>query len=93
VASAFDMSLAELLEGFDQYARVKATWIPIITSSATIWGVITLLLFVTWFRKKVQGMRTLLQWEREEEEERLAASLHHETSHEERSLEEKRTLH
>ena len=93
VVSAFDVSLAELLEGFDQYARVKATWIPIITSTATIWGVITLLLFVTWFRKKVQGMRTLLQWEREEEEERLAASLHHETSHEERSLEEKRTLH
>jgi len=87
-AAAFDVSLADLLNGFDQYARVKATWIPVITSTATIWGVITLLLFVTWFRKKVQGMRTVMQWEREEEEERLAASLHDERSHE-----KKHTLH
>jgi len=88
VAAAFDLSMAELLAGFDQYARVKATWIPVITSSATIWGVITLLFFITFFRKKVQGMRTMLQWEREEEEERLAASLP-----DERVNEEKRTLH
>ena len=88
VVAAFDLSMAELLAGFDQYARVKATWIPVITSSATIWGVITLLFFITFFRKKVQGMRTMLQWEREEEEERLAASLP-----DERVNEEKRTLH
>lgn len=88
VAEAFDLSLAELLAGFDQYARVKATWIPVITSTATIWGVITLLFFVTWFRKKIQGMRTVQQWDREEEEERLAASLHNGRSHE-----KKRTLH
>lgn len=93
VVAAFDMSLAELLVGFDQYARVKATWIPVITSTATLWGAITLLFVVTWFRKKVQGMRTVLQWEREEEEERLAASLHNETFHEERSHENQRTLH
>jgi hypothetical protein len=95
VAAAFDLSLAELLVGFDQYAKVKATWIPIITSTATLWGVITLLLFVTWFRKKIQGMRTVQQWEREEEEERMAASLHDydDTFHEEKFHEDKRTLH
>jgi hypothetical protein len=88
VAAAFDVSLAELLAGFDQYARVKATWIPVITSTATIWGLITLLFIITWTRKKVQGMRTMMQWEREEEEERLAASLQEKRSHE-----EKPTLH
>ncbi len=66
VAGAFGLSLAELLEGFDQYARVKATWVPVITSTASVWGVITMLLFITWFRKKVQGIRTLRQWEEEE---------------------------
>jgi hypothetical protein len=88
VAAAFDLSLAELLEGFDQYARVKATWIPVITSTATLWGVITLLFLITWSRKKIQGMRTMIQWDMEEEEERLAASLQDEKFHE-----EKRTLH
>ncbi len=93
VVAAFDVSLAELLEGFDQYAKVKATWIPIFTSTATIWGVITLLFFITWFRKKVQGMRTIQQWDREEEEERMATSLNNETFHEEKSHEDRRTLH
>jgi hypothetical protein len=88
VAAAFDVSLAELLEGFDQYARVKATWIPVITSTATLWGVITLLFLITWFRKKVQGMRTMMRWDIEEEEERLAAALQDEKFHE-----KKRTLH
>ena len=87
-AAAFDVSLPELLAGFDQYARIKATWIPVITSTATIWGLITLLLLITWTRKKVQGMRTMLRWEREEEEERLAASLQEKRAHE-----EKPTLH
>ena len=76
--AAFDLSLGELLSGFDQYARVKATWIPVITSTATIWGIITLLFLITYFRKKVQGLRTIRQWDREEELEKLAASLHNE---------------
>lgn len=95
-AAAFDIPLSELLDGFDQYARVKATWIPVGTSTATIWVLITMLVFVSWFRKKVQGMRTVRQWEREEEIERLAASLHssrNENSREDRSHEKKPTLH
>ena len=63
-AAAFNTSLSDLLDGFDQYARVKATWIPVGTSTATIWVLITMLFFITWFRKKVQGMRTVRQWER-----------------------------
>lgn len=66
---AFGVSLAHILEGFNQYARVKATWIPVIASSASIWGGITLLFLLTWYRKRVLGLRTLDQWEREEEME------------------------
>lgn len=89
VAVAFNVSLGELLAGFDQFARVKATWIPVITSTATIWGGITILFFITWFRKKVQGLRTVQQWEREEEEEEvLAASTRDQKRHE-----KKHTLH
>jgi hypothetical protein len=95
-AAAFGIPLSDLLEGFDQYARVKATWVPVGTSTATIWAFITMLFFITWFRKKVQGMRTVRQWEREEEIERLAASLHsfkNERSQEDRSREKNPTLH
>lgn len=92
--AAFDVSLPALLAGFDQYARVKATWIPVITSTATVWGLITLLFLITWFRKKIQGLRTIRQWEREEELESLAASLHYAgKDHEEHIDDEKPTIH
>jgi len=64
----FGMPLANILEGFDQYARVKATWIPVIASSASIWGMITLLFLLTWYRKRVLGLRTLERWVLEENE-------------------------
>lgn len=88
VPVAFGISYGDLLAGFYQYSRVKATWIPVFTSTATLWGVITILFLVTWFRKKIQGMRTMREWELEEKEEQLAAFLHEEKRHE-----EKRTLH
>jgi len=68
--AAFGTPLSEILEGFSQYARVKATWIPVIASSASIWGGITLLFLLTWYRKRVVGLQTLQKWEQEEEIER-----------------------
>ena len=65
--TAFGMPLADILEGFDQYARVKATWIPKVASSTSIWGIITLLFLLTWYRKRVLGLRTLAQWDLEEQ--------------------------
>ena len=64
----FGMPLADILEGFDQYAKVKATWIPVIASSASVWGMITLLFLLIWYRKRVLGLRTLERWNLEEEE-------------------------
>ncbi len=67
--TAFGIPLPEILKGFSQYARVKATWIPVMASSASIWGGITLLFLVIWYRKRVLGLQTLQQWEKEEEME------------------------
>lgn len=72
---AFGVSLPGILEGFGQYARVKATWVPVLASSATIWGLITLLFLLTWYRKRVLGLRTLSRWELEEEMERQESAL------------------
>lgn len=67
VVSAFGISLDELMSGFQDYVKVKATWIPVITSSATLWGVITLLFLLTYTRRKILDMRRLREWDEEEE--------------------------
>ncbi|TNF45431.1 hypothetical protein EP232_05950 [bacterium] len=66
VNRAFDMSLGELFEGFHQYARVKATWIPVITSTAAVWSVITLLFLYTYIGRRIRDYRTLRRWDEEE---------------------------
>ncbi|UCF31175.1 MAG: hypothetical protein JSV26_01770 [bacterium] len=66
VNRSFDVSMGELLDGFDQYARVKATWIPVITSSAVLWGAITLLFLYTYAWKKMVGYRRMRYWDEEE---------------------------
>jgi hypothetical protein len=65
--AAFGLPLAEILDGFRQYSRVKALWIPALGSAASIWAVITLLFLLTWYRKRVIGLRTLRRWETEEQ--------------------------
>jgi hypothetical protein len=64
--AAFGIPLEEILEGFRQYSRVKATWIPALGSAASIWAGITLLFLLTWYRKRILGLRTLRRWELEE---------------------------
>ena len=67
VNAEFEVSLAELLDGFDQYARVKATWIPVITSTATVWGVITLLFLYSVAGRRFRDRNTLRRWQEEED--------------------------
>ncbi len=69
VFSAFGISLEELMAGFQDYVKVKATWIPVITSSATLWGAITLLFLVTYSRRKILDMRRLREWDEEDIED------------------------
>ncbi len=74
VNRAFDISLGELFDGFNQYARVKATWIPAITSTAAVWSVITMLFLYTYIGRRIRDYRTLRRWDEEElMEERMNA--------------------
>jgi hypothetical protein len=66
VREAFGLSLAEILQGFDRYAMFRATWLPAISSTASIWGFITVLFFFTAYRKRVASARKLRQWDEEE---------------------------
>jgi hypothetical protein len=66
VMDAFDVPFSEVLDGFSQYSRIKATWIPAITSTASLWMMITILFLVAYMRKKVLGYRQLARWEEEE---------------------------
>jgi hypothetical protein len=88
VREAFGLSLVEILQGFDRYVMFRATWLPAISSTASIWGFITLLFFFTTYRKRVASARKLKQWD---DEERLL--MWDETSGPERDDEPERTLH
>ncbi len=66
VNRAFNVSIGELADGYHQYARVKGTWIPVITSSAVLWGVITLLFLYTYAWKRLMDHRKLKRWDEEE---------------------------
>ena len=66
VNRSFDISLGNLLDGFYQYTRVKATWVPAITSTAAVWGVITMLFLYTYFGRRLRNYRTLKRWDEEE---------------------------
>lgn len=66
VNSAYNISMAELLNGFRQYARVKAMWVPVITSTASVWALITLLFLYTYVGRRVRNYRILRRWDDEE---------------------------
>jgi len=84
VFAAFGVSLAELMTGFQDYAKVKATWIPVITSSATVWGAITLLFLLTYVRKRVAGFRVLREWDLEDEQDSRSDLVEDDTSEKKR---------
>ncbi len=67
---AFGMGRDELAGKYDDYARMKATWIPVAGSTGTIWAVTSLLFLYAWRRKRA-GERTVRErWAQEDREER-----------------------
>ncbi|GBE15611.1 MAG TPA: hypothetical protein ENH32_08730 [Proteobacteria bacterium] len=66
VNGAYDISFVGLLNGFKQYARVKSMWVPVITSTASVWGLITLLFLYSYVGRRVRDYRTLSRWDDEE---------------------------
>jgi len=60
---------------FDEWARglrESSSWIPVLTGTGFLWGVLTLVFVWTWWRKR-REMREILRSWREEDEERARA--------------------
>ena len=62
----YEMNLYELEEEWHSYLKMRFSWIPIITSSTTLWFIITIIFIYGYMRKKRMVSVTLQQWEDEE---------------------------
>jgi len=51
------------------YLKMRASWIPLATSGATVWFVASLLFVAGYWRKRRKARATLRRWEEEEGEE------------------------
>ncbi len=64
--SALGVGWEEALEGYGGYSRFRATWIPVLTSTGTVWGVMTALFLFTYLRKRSVTGETRRRWAEEE---------------------------
>lgn len=64
--SVYAMNLYELEQEWHSYLKMRFSWIPIITSSTTLWFIITIIFIYGYMRKKRKVSVTLKQWEEEE---------------------------
>lgn len=62
----YGMNLHQLEKEWRSYLKMRFSWIPLITSTSTLWFVITLIFICSYIRKKRRARVTLQQWENEE---------------------------
>jgi len=62
----YGINLHQLEKKWHSYLKMRFSWIPIITSTGTLWFVITLIFLCGYIRKKRRVRMTLQQWEKEE---------------------------
>jgi len=62
----YGMNLNRLEKKWYSYLKMRFSWIPIITSTSTLWFLITLIFIYGYIRKKSRTSVTLKQWEKEE---------------------------
>ena len=62
----YGINLRQLENKWHSYLKMRFSWIPIITSTSTVWFIITLIFIVGYIRKKHKANVTLQQWEKEE---------------------------
>lgn len=61
----YSLSLEELEKEWKDFLKVRFSWIPLITSSTTLWFIITIIFVYGYFNKKRKMKLTLKQWEEE----------------------------
>ena len=64
--SVYAMNVYDLEREWHSYLKMRFSWIPIITSSTTLWFIITIIFIYGYMRKKRKMGLTLKQWEDEE---------------------------
>jgi hypothetical protein len=62
----YSMNLQELERDWHSYLKIRFSWIPIITSTTTLWFIITIIFIYGYMKKKQRVSVTLKQWEEEE---------------------------
>jgi len=63
----YGMNLYELERRWHRTLKMRFSWIPLITSSITLWFLITVIFIVSYLRKKRNVQVTLKNWEEERE--------------------------
>ena len=62
----YGMNVRQLERKWHSYLKMRFSWIPLITSTSTLWFIITLIFICSYIRKKRKASMTLQQWEKEE---------------------------
>jgi len=67
--TALSISIYELEKGWRRHLKRRYSWVPIITSSLTLWGIFSLVLIAGYLRKRRTAKEKMELWEKEEYEE------------------------
>jgi hypothetical protein len=63
---AFGPSFYELERRWHRYLRIRYTWIPVVTSTITLWFLFSIIFFIIYLRKKHLTSQKVLEWELED---------------------------
>jgi len=64
--AAFGMTFYELEKRWHRWLRFRYTWIPVITSTAALWFIMTLVFLYVYYRKKRHAREKVVEWELED---------------------------
>lgn len=64
----YGIRFEELEEKWRNYVKLRFSWIPILTSTTTLWFLVTIAFILAYVRKRRENRLKLAEWEREEED-------------------------
>jgi hypothetical protein len=64
----YGIRFEELEERWRDYVKLRFSWIPILTSTTTLWFLVTIAFILAYVRKRRENRLKLAEWEREEED-------------------------
>lgn len=62
----YGINLNRLEKNWHRYLKLRFSWIPIMTSTGTLWFLITLIFLLSYMRRRHKASLTLKQWDEEE---------------------------